>query len=418
MIKKYKIYLNILFISLIVIFLLNTNILSNFVWTHPNLFADFKMPINWLECHKLGFNLFTLEKIDCGTDQNISQFNYGQAFLNLPHNDYLDNFYRNYLPWILVFSFIFFTAKIIKTNNFIEDLLIYFAILNPSTMLMLERMQIDCIFYLTIIFCAYNRYYIFNWFLGIYFALIKFYPISILLTIFVEKKERSLKSVLLIILFLSIIFFGYLIINKDYYSFMLNNMLPGKAGYHFLYSLNSFPKIFKYIFGIKYQILLLIFYSLFIFSVIKIFKKIHSNQNIIRETLYTNQSKLFFISGYFNLFLYTLVSSYAYKEVYLILSIPYILLLNEKYNLKIFKFIIYLFIARYLYLFIYAFLNVHDGITFINNVRFFSNYFMFSISIKALFDFILLSFLISVLALKTKLYLMNYIKDKTIIHQV
>ena len=51
---------------------------------------------------------------------------------------------------------------------------------------------------------------------------------------------------------------------------MLNNMLPGKAGYHFLYSLNSLPKILKYVFGIKYQILLLIFYSLFIFLVISI----------------------------------------------------------------------------------------------------------------------------------------------------
>ncbi len=415
MTKNYKIYFNIFFLIFVVIFLLNSKILSNFVWTYPSLFVDFKMPINWLECHKLGIDLFTLEQIDCGSKQKISQFNYGQAFLLLPYNEFLDNFYRNYLPWILVFLFIFFTVKIFQINNFNEYILLYLAILNPSTMLMLERMQIDSIFYLAIIFCAYNRYYIFNWFLGIYFALIKFYPISILLTVFVENKERSLKSVLLIIFFLSIIFFGYLLINKDYYSFMLNNMLPGKAGYHFLYSLNSFPKILKYVFDIKYQILLLIFYSLFIFLIFKICKKLMLDLYVYKETLYTKQSKLFFISGYFNLFLFVLVSSYAYKEVYLILSIPYILLLNFKYNLKIFKFIIYLLIVRYMYLFLYAFLNINDGITFVDNVRFFSNYFMYTISVKALFDFILLSFLISILALKTKLYLMKYINSKKII---
>jgi len=406
MIKNYKIYLNTFFIILIIVFLLNSKLLSNFVWTASSLFIDFKIPLEWLRCHSLGVNLLTLEALNCG-DRTVSQFNYGQAFLHLPYNDLLDNFYRNYLPWILIFSFVFFSIKVIQLNSFTHYLLLYFALLNPSTMLMLERMQIDCIFYLAIIFCAYNRYYIFNWLLGIYFALIKFYPISILLTIFVENKERSLKSIIYIILLLSIIFFGYLLINKDSYLFMLNNMLPGKAGYHFLYSLNSFPKILKYVVGIKYQILLLVFYSLFIFSVVKIFKKLILNQDIYRDTLYTKESKLFFISGYFNLFLFILVSSYAYKEIYLILSIPFILILNFKYNLKIAKFIVYLLIVRYSYLFVYAFLNVHDGISFVNGVRVFSNYFIFAISIKALLDFILLSILISMLAIKTKLYLMS-----------
>ena len=249
MIKNYKIYLNTFFLILIIVFLLNSKLLSNFVWTTSSLFIDFKIPLEWLRCHSLGVNLFTLEALNCG-DRTVSQFNYGQAFLHLPYNDLLDNFYRNYLPWILIFSFIFFSVKIIQLNSFTHYLLLYFALLNPSTMLLLERMQIDCIFYLAIIFCAYNRYYIFNWLLGIYFALIKFYPISILFTIFVENKKRSLKSVLYIILLLSIIFFGYLLINKDSYWFMLNNMLPGKAGYHFLYSLNSLPKILKYVFSI------------------------------------------------------------------------------------------------------------------------------------------------------------------------
>ena len=135
------------------------------------------------------------------------------------------------------------------------------------------RMQLDCLFYIAIIFTVFNRFYFINWFLGVYFALIKIYPIAILINIFVENKNRSLKKIWVIILFLATVFFIYLFINREFYLFMLNNMLPGKAGYHFLYSLNAIPKIFAYVFGIKYQILLLIFYSLFIFTTIKLYKK-------------------------------------------------------------------------------------------------------------------------------------------------
>ena len=279
-------------------------------------------------------------------------------------------------------------------------------------MLLIERMQLDCLFYLAIIFAVYNRYYFIHWFLGIYFALIKFYPIAILISIFVEKKDRSLKFIFFIIFFLSCLFFSYLFLNKEYYLFMVNNMLPGKAGYHFLYSLNSLPKILTYSFAIKYQILLILFYSLFIFITIKNYKKLSIDQNFILNELYTDKSKLYLIAGYFNLFLFTLVSSYAYKEIYLILFIPYILHIKEKYNNKIFNILIYILIVRYIYLFLYAYINVHDEITFIDGQRVFSYKFLITIFFKAILDFILVSFTTAILFLKTKLYIIDKINNK------
>ena len=265
-----KNFLHTITIFILIIILLQSKILSNFVWVLPELFADFEAPINWLECHNLEFNLLTLDRIDCGTGKNIGQFNYGYIFLYTPYNEFLDTFYRNYLPWILIFLFTYSTVTIIKPKNQIETFLLYLALLNPSTLLLLERMQLDCLFYLAIIFVIFNRYYFINWFFGIYFAFIKFYPIALLISIFLENKKRSLKKIFIILFSLSIIFFVFLFFHLDEYNFMINNMLPGKAGYHFLYSLNSIPKIFKYIFGIKYQILLLIFYSLFIFFILRI----------------------------------------------------------------------------------------------------------------------------------------------------
>jgi len=418
MASRFKNIFHTLIIFILVTSLLHSQILSNFVWTFPDLFMDFKAPIDWLECHSLGFNLITLENVDCGTEKNVGQFNYGYIFLSIPYNDSLGIFYRTYLPWILIFLFIYLTLIIINPKNNLEVFLTYLALLNPSTMLLVERMQLDCLFYIAIIFTVFNRFYFINWFLGIYFALIKIYPIAILLNIFVENKNRSIKNIFIIILLLATILFTYLLINREFYSFMLNNMLPGKAGYHFLYSLNAIPKIFKYMFDIKYQFLLLIFYSLFIFSTIKLYKKIESNNTLLQKTgnhylsveKYTNDSKLFLIGGYFNLFLFILVSSYVYKEIYLILLIPLILNIKNNYYNKIFNILIYIFIIRYCFLFLYAYINVHDGITFIDGKRVFTNKFLLAIFFKAVLDFALMSIISSILYIKTKIYILDIFK--------
>jgi len=408
-----------LIIFITVISLLYSNILPNFVWTFPDLFLDFKMPLNWLECHSLGFDLITIESIDCGTGKKISQFNYGYIFLSIPYNDILSVFYREYLPWILIFFFIYLTLKIINPKNKLDIILVYLALLNPSTMLLIERMQLDCLFYIAIIFTIYNRFYFINWFLGFYFTLIKFYPIAFLITIFIENKNRSIKKIFIIIISLIIIFSIYLYINREFYSFMLNNMLPGKAGYHFLYSLNAIPKIFKYVFGIKYQVLLLIFYSLFIFTTFKIYKKINlqnvlwqkKGNHYLNKVMYTNDSKIFLIGGYFSVFLFILVSSYAYKEIFLILLIPLILNIKNNYSDKIFTVLIYIFIFRYCYLFLYAYFNIHDGITFLDGQRIFSTKFLLAIFFKAILDFVLISVISAILYLKTKIYILDKFRN-------
>ena len=406
-------------IFLLVALLLHSKILFNFVWVGSDLFGDFKMPLNWLECHSLGFNLITIENIDCGTGKLISQFNYGYIFLSTPYNDTLSIFYNEYLPWILVISFIYLTLKIINPKNKLEIVLVYLALLNPSTLLFIERMQLDCLFYIAIIFTIYNRFYFVNWFLGFYFTLIKFYPIVFFITIFVENKNRSLKKILMIIVSLIIIFCIYLYINREFYLFMLNNMLPGKAGYHFLYSLNAIPKIFKYVFHIKYQVLLLIFYSCFIFASIKIYKKINlentfwqkKGNHYLNKVMYTNDSKIFLIGGYFSIFLFVLVSSYAYKEIFLILLIPLILNIKDNYSDKIFTILFYIFIFRYCYLFLYAYININDGITFIDGQRIFSTKFLIVIFFKAMLDFALMSIVSAILYLKTKIYILDKLKN-------
>ena len=188
MIKNYKIYLNTFFIILIIVFLLNSKLLSNFVWTASSLFIDFKIPLEWLRCHDLGVNLLTLEALKCG-DRTVSQFNYGYIFLSLPYNEFLDSIYRNYVPWILIVLMIFLSTFTINPKNNIEFIVLYLSFLNPSSMLLIERMQLDALFYLTILLTTYHRVFFITWLLGVIFSLIKFYLSQYWYCFFRRKKE-------------------------------------------------------------------------------------------------------------------------------------------------------------------------------------------------------------------------------------
>ena len=71
---------------------------------------------------------------------------------------------------------------------------------------------------------------------------------------------------------------------------MLSNLSGAKAGYHYLFSLNSFAKIGKYLFNLNYIFLLLATYSLFFYLTTKTYKKISldfkeiSDKNIFFNT--------------------------------------------------------------------------------------------------------------------------------------
>ena len=394
-------------ILIIVLFLLQSDYLKNFIWAASDLFVDFKIPLEWLKCHNLGINLLTVEALNC-ENKSVSQFNYGYIFLSLPYNEFLDVIYRNYIPWILIISIIFLSTFTINPKNKIEFIILYLSFLNPSSMLLIERMQLDALFYLTILLTTYHRVFFITWILGIIFSLIKFYPVAILVSVFLENKKRNLRKILVILLASLFLIYIYMFINWEGYSFMLNNMLPGKAGYHFLFSLNGLAKILNYLFEIKYQFFLLVTYLFFFYLLKKTISKNYSLYEILKPEIYDPKSNIFIISGYFLIFLFIFVSSYAYKEIYLILLLPFIFDFQKRYPDNIFfKNLIRLILFRYIFLFIYGFLNVHDGISFVNGERIFTNYFLIVIFIKSILDWILMLMIFSILFFKTKIIFIN-----------
>lgn len=389
-------------IFLIVIFLINDDIISLIVWKFSNPFVDYLHHITWLKCNYLGFDLFSEKSLEC---PGITRFNYGKIFLIIPYNELLDFFYRNYLPYILIFLFIFSIKKIINPSNKITYFLFFISILNPSTILLLERVNIDLIIFLLLIFVAYNRLYIINWALIIFFSLVKIYPFLLSLNILLENKKRPLTNIIIISSFFLITCFIYFIFNFSEYDYMLKHLSSAKAGYHYLYSLNTLPKILRYLTDINYIILLSFFYILFIFGLVKISNIVKNNFNDYNFDLYQTHFKLFLLAGYLSLFCFFIFSNWFYREVFLIATYPLIVDLYFKNRDKFSKLILNFIIFRYLFLYIYAYFNIHDNIQHINGIRIFSEKFILLITLKGFFDFFLMLLIGSLLIYFTKIFL-------------
>ena len=109
-----------------------------------------------------------------------------------------------------------------------------------------------------------------------------------------------------------------------------------KMGLHYLYSIKTIPKILKESFSFHYGLMLLIIYILFIFQITKRVSKyeIHSN--------YDFEKKLFLLSSNSLLFCFITFSNAFYREVFLVLTIPYLLT-----NIKDFKYIVYLICFKF-----------------------------------------------------------------------
>ena len=370
---------------LLSIILINSSFVSSFIWKLPIIFSDLKIIVKWLECHNLGINLY--EKNDCAVD-----FIYGKILLFIPFNKSLNFFYTNILPYILIYFSIYYIVKLIQANNLKTLILLTLTIINPSIFLLFERANMDMLIFVILMFSFYNRIYFINWFLYFYLTFFKIYPIILFINIFLEKK-RSIRNIVSIFLFILVISLIYLSYNFQDYFYQLNNIKVAKAGYHQLFSLNSFAKILKYMFKINYILLILITYSAFIYLVLKLYKKINIilDKDLISKFENSIEFKIFITSSVLIIFCYFIFSNIFYREIFLSGIIPLILKLQKfDKNHTLFKMTINLFLIKFIYSFMYAYFNVNDQIVHIDGQTIYSNIFLLIISIKSLIDFILM----------------------------
>jgi len=389
---------SIFFTVVLTFILLNNNIIENFIWKFPELFVDFKVPVKWLECNYLNYNLFSEDLLKCTSNT----FNYGKILLTIPYSRSLGIFYVNYLPYILILISILLINKIIAAKNLVGYTIFYLSIINPSTIFLFERANIDLVIFIALIVIVYSRIYIINWLLTFFLTFLKIYPVIFLINIFIENKLRKINKIFIILFSFFLVGTIYICFNLNEYIYLLKNLSGTKSGYHFLFSLNSLPKIFRHIFDINYIFLILFFYSIFIFITFKIKKTFEKELKKFTYDLYSDEVRLFIIGGYLSLFCFFIFSNWFYREIFLITTFPYFLKLYYENKSSILKFLINFIIFKYLFLFFYSYINVHDNIKYINDLRVFSKPFLIVIFIKSIIDYLLLSIIGSLLIINTK----------------
>lgn len=343
------------------------------------IFGDYQIFFNAINCVNLN-----LSPYNGPSELNCNGFNYGHAILFFtPFKNFIINNNQIIFPVILIFIFVIITSNFFNQNNFLTIFLSILVFLNPSTLLLLERMNLDIILYLIIIFLSYNKFSFLNWLLVIYSFLIKFHPFIFGIIIFIEKKNRSIKYLLSIFLFILISSIIFILFFLDEYKIIFDNSGNWKMGLHLLFSIKTIPKVLKEAFSFHYGLSLLIFYILFFF----IIKKNLLNCNFDLSKNFNFEEKLFILSANSLLFCFLTFSNAFYREVFIILLIPYILKNIQSYN---FKLLIKILIIKLIFNFIYIIFLNFDTFYHLNGIRIYNASFLFISFLKGLIDYVLM----------------------------
>ena len=294
---------------------------------------------------------------------------------------------------ILIIFFILIVFNIIEQKNNKDLFLTFILLFNPSTLLLIERANTDILFFLIIFIICYSKIYILNFALISFSFLAKYYPITFFVNFFLENKYRKITVSLVLFLSCLILCLGYIFFNFSEFKSFLENSGYSKSGYHYLFSVKTIPKVIKYILDINYIFLLVIFYSLFIFISAKIYKHLKSKEFFNKLDLHRKEDRLFTVGTNTLLLCFLLFSNWYYREVFLIFSIPLILLMKNKYNNNLMSWLYNLLILRYIFLFLYSYLLLQETHYHLNGERIFHNFFLIFVFLKGFIDFVMMAFL-------------------------
>ena len=263
-------------------------------------------------------------------------------------------------------------------------------------------MNLDIILYLIIIFIAYNRIYFLNWLLVIYSFLFKFHPFIYGIIIFIEKEKREIKYLFLIFLFILFASFLFIYLFREEYSLMFKDSGSWKMGLHYLFSIKTIPKILKEMYSFHYGLALILMYGIFLFIIFR--NSLRKEFNFL--DIYTFEKKLFLISANSLLFCFLTFSNAFYREVFIILIIPYLLI---NYNYKEFKNLVYILFLKFFINFIYIYILNFDTFYYNDGVRIYQTQFLIVTFLKGLVDYVLMV-IIGTLAMKMNIDLLKSLK--------
>jgi hypothetical protein len=307
-----------------------------------HIFADWAMPIKLAACHKFGFNVFYPSSC-------INYpFNYGNVLLYIPYFNSLEKIYFFYIPIIICFLFIFSIVSIIKPKNFSEYFLLILIIFAPSSLLAIERGNNDILIFLFILLIVYFNSSTLNFLILILASLAKYYPLALMVNFFIEKKRSIIQLIMILLLFIfTVILFFYFTGESLQLVQQKMKMISPTWGNQF--SIRGLALILKKLKNIDYSIILMTSYIFFIFSTIVSLKIFQKSSFISKVNISFLEEKLFVLGGNLSIAVYLISDNVHYREIFLVLLLPFIIKLKDSFKIKVFKYLFYFILFRYIF---------------------------------------------------------------------
>jgi hypothetical protein len=399
--NKLNYFLLFLFIVIILYYLFPKILYSFFIFPIQKdkqiyLFGDWSVIISAIKCKLLNYNTFINNPCDVIGRVHV----YGSILLFIPYIEKYSIFYFLYFP---IFINLIFIIVIILHFNFTslkEYFLCLIFILNPSTLLLMERLNSDIFIFLLMILLCYFRKNILNLLFISFLTLAKFYPMSLLPLFFIKNKNNKFFiNFLFALIFLFFVTF-FLYLDKDNLVEIVRNKQQFSAHYKWsfnFFALSKIPSLLN-IFSENLLVLFSSFFSIvFIFIGVFICKNILYKNNYILTRSWGYNETLFLISAGVLVSTYFAFNNWIYREIFIFGLIPLSLELGRD-NL-FFKNLISFIIFRLFYFTISSYFAMFGGNDFL-------------LIFNQIIDICFISFIAGVLLFLYLKIFMNYFSKK------
>jgi hypothetical protein len=365
--NKLNYFLLFLFIVIILYYLFPKILYSFFIFPIQKnkqiyLFGDWSVIFAAIKCKLLNYNIFINNPCDVYGRPHV----YGSILLFIPYIEEYSIFYFWYFPILINLIFIAIIILHFNFTSFKEYFLCLIFILNPSTLLLMERLNFDIFIFLLMILLCYFRKNILNLLFISFLTLAKFYPASLLPLFFIKNKNNNFFiNFLFAFSFLFLVTF-FLYLDKDNLGEIVKNKQLFSADYRLsfnFFALSKIPSLLN-IFSENLLVLFSSFFSL-VFVLIGVFicKNILYKNNYILTRSWGYNETLFLISAGVVVSTYFAFNNWIYREIFIFGLIPLSLELGRD-NL-FFKNLISFIIFRLFYLTISTYLSAFVGNDFL-----------------------------------------------------
>ena len=345
--KNIFLYSSALFLTLLIIYLIFPTILYSYITPAVEnsekyfLFVDWSAIIDSIKCKKLGVDVFVTNPCDVLNRTHL----YGSILLFIPFFENHDYFYYQNFPIFINIIFILVLMLHFNLRKFPEIILFILTIFNPSTLMLMERLNIDIFIFLFLILLCFYRSNILNLFLLAPLTLAKFYPLSLVTLFFLTKEKKITKNVFFVLLFVVLVSIYVYFDRLNFIKIFLSLSQFGAAP-NFAFNANAFKKIIVFYPNFYNHLLSIFLVCVSLFFIVYTAIKFHKNK-VLKDFNFSTYEEILLMSGGALLILtYFLISNIYYREIYIFCLVPYLL---KKYNKNyLFKFVIYFLIFRYL----------------------------------------------------------------------